>query len=35
MDDFKHAQKIYNQQAVCYAEQANANRKLQDIAKIQ
>jgi ubiquinone/menaquinone biosynthesis C-methylase UbiE len=34
MDDFKHAQKLYDQQALCYAEQANANRKLQDTRKL-
>lgn len=34
MDEFKNAQNIYNQQALCYAEQANANRKLLDTRKL-
>ncbi len=34
MDDFKQAQKLYDQQALCYAEQANANRKLLDTRKL-
>ncbi len=34
MDDFKHAQKTYNQQALCYAEQANANKALRHIRQL-
>jgi len=34
MDDFKQAQKLYDQQALCYVEQANANRKLLDTRKL-
>ncbi len=34
MDEFKQAQKLYNQQAICYAEQANANKKLLDTRKL-
>ena len=34
MDEFKQAQKLYDQQALCYAEQANANRKLLDTRKL-
>jgi len=34
MNDFKHAQKTYNQQALCYTEQANANKKLLDTRKL-
>ncbi len=34
MDEFKQAQELYNQQALCYAEQANANRKLRHIRKL-
>lgn len=34
MDDFQHAQTIYNEQALCYAEQANANKKLQEIRQL-
>ena len=34
MDEFKQAQKIYDQQALCYAEQANANRNLLNTRKL-
>jgi ubiquinone/menaquinone biosynthesis C-methylase UbiE len=34
MDEFKQAQKLYDQQALCYAEQANTNRKLLDTRKL-
>jgi len=34
MDEFKQAQKSYDQQALCYAEQANANRNLLNIRKL-
>ncbi|RKZ91865.1 MAG: hypothetical protein DRR19_06045 [Candidatus Parabeggiatoa sp. nov. 1] len=34
MNEFKQAQELYDQQALCYAEQANANKKLLDTRKL-
>ncbi|MCK5522786.1 MAG: methyltransferase domain-containing protein [Thiomargarita sp.] len=34
MDEFKQAQQLYDQQALCYAEQANANKNLLETRKL-